>query len=158
MLTSAETIKLFLTLNKLIFKHAEVGRVIYTKRKNPDVDSEEFLELLELAMIIDMLLETSDSIVKGGLPYPNYVNLEGNELEQFLDYVVYTYELDPVPFLDFPRNTTNYVLDASGTPISESGGTTLPPGGGPGFFLTKNISGNLIWEEIAELFSDFNLI
>ena len=157
MLTSEETIKLYLTLNKLMYKHAEVGRIIYGKRKNPDVDSEEFIELLEIAMIIDMLLESNESIVLDGLPYPNYVIMEGNELEQFLDYVIYTYELDPVPYLDFPNNTTSYVLDSNGVPISGDG-ITLPSGGGVGYFLSKNASGELVWIEITELFSDFNLL
>lgn len=157
MLTSAETIKLYLTLNKLMYKHSELGRVIYTRRKNPDVDSEDFKEFLEIAMIIDMLLESSDAIVLDGTPYPNYVIMEGNELEQFLDYVTYTYELDPVPYLDFPKNTTSYVLDSNGIPVSGTG-VTLPSGGGTGYFLSKNVSGNLIWVEITELFSDFNLL
>lgn len=158
MLTSAETIKLYLTLNKLMYKHSEIGRVIYGRRKNPDVDSKDFIELLELAMIIDMLLESSDSIVLDGTPYPNYVIMEGNELEQFLDYVTYTYELDPVPQLDFPKNTTSYVVDSDGIPINGGDGTSLPTGGGVGYYLSKTVSGELVWVQITELFSDFNLL
>lgn len=154
MLTSEETVRLYLTLNKLMYKHAEIGRVIYGRRKNPDVDSADFIEFLEVAMIIDMLLETSDAIVLDGLPYPNYAILEGNELQQFLDYVTYTYELDPVPYLDFPKNTTSYVLDENGVPVS--GGDSLPAGGGVGYFLSKNVGGDLVWIEIDEIFSDFN--
>jgi len=157
MLTSPETIKLYFTLNKLIYKHAEIGRIIYGKRKNPDVDSDDFVEFLEIAMVIDMLLETDDSIVLKGLPYPNYAMIEGNELEQFLDYVIYTYKLDPVPYLDFPKNTTSYVLTSDGSIIG-GGGTSLPAGGGVGYFLSKDASGTLIWVEITELFSDFNLL
>ena len=154
MLTIQETIKLYLTLNKMMYKHAELTRVFVTKNRNPDVDSPEFMEINELSLAIGMLLESSDPLVKEGSPYPNYLNIEGQALNQFLDYLIYAYQLDPVPYFDFPKNTVNYIQTGDNVNV---GGDSLPSGGGVGFFLTKNASGIPIWSQIV-FESDFNQI
>jgi hypothetical protein len=153
-LTTNDTIKLYLTINKLMYKHAETTKVFYTKNRNPDVDSKEFLEILEMSLIVDMLIEEEDPLVKDGTPYPNYLNLEGTSLNKFLDYVISRYKLDPVPYLDFPKNNVNYINTAN---VVNVGGTPLPNGGGVDYYLTKDINDNLTWKQFTFV-SSFNNI
>lgn len=153
-LTSEETIKLYLTLNKLMYKHAEATRVFYIKNRNPDVDSSAFIEILELSLAIDMLLESSDPLVKGGIDevYPNYLNIEGVKLDKFLDYLISSFKLDPIPYINFPKNSVNYINTGDTVNVN---GASLPDGGGVGYFLTKDVNGTVIWQQVTFV-SDFN--
>ena len=157
MLSTEELIKLYLVLNKLMYAHSQLGIVIFNKQRNPDVDNEDFIKLQEMSLIIDMLLEANDSLILEGKAYPFYGIIESLELDKMLDFIIYTYNLDPVPYLDFPKNSTSYI----GQTVSienTSNGTELPIGGGVGFYLSKNLSGQLIWKELDTVTSDFNLI
>lgn len=154
-LTSEETVKLYLVLNKMMYKHSELGYVFYTKNRNPDVDSKEFKEMQELSVAIEALLEPTIPLVQGeGNPYPNTLELEGNPLDQHLDYLTLKFRLDPLPYLDFPKETTNFIVYDSEINI---GGISLPAGGGPGYYLSKDNNGNLVWEQISFI-SEFNNI
>jgi len=152
MLTTTETIKLYLTLNKLMYKHSLLGKEIYNKQRNPDVDNPDFIKLLEISIFIDMLIEYNDSVILEGVAYPYYGIFEGLELDKVLDYLVYTYNLNPVPYLDFPKNTTTFIESTISLPIGNgNNGTELPNGGGVNFYLTKNITGSLIWDQIENV-------
>jgi len=156
-MTSKQLIKLYLVLNKLTYAHSVLGINIYNKKRNPDVDSDEFIKLTELSLAIDMLIESKDSLLLDGDEYPFYGVMESLELDKLLDYLIYTYNLDPVPYLDFPKNTTKFISQNVSVENTSSG-TELPIGGGVDFYLTKNLSGQLIWKELNTLNSDFNSI
>lgn len=155
MLTSQETIKLYLTINKLLYKYSELGKEVILQSRNKRVKSDKFKKLLEVSIAIGMLLESEDPIVLEGQAYPNYSMLEGQDLDKMLDYLTLEYNLDPLPATEFPKTDTTFIQQAIGINVS---GTELPSGGGVGFFLTKDLSGNLIWSSEVVLKSDFNLI
>lgn len=144
MLTSKETIKLYLTLNKLMYNHALLGKDVYTSNRLYDVDDDIFKKMLEISLIIEYLYDTDSNIIKEGESYPNYSDLEGYKLNQFLDYVTYEYELDVIPYFEFPKSTTNIIEQSSSINTTNN----LPNGGGVDFYLTKDISGDLIWKKI----------
>lgn len=151
-MSTQETIDLYLTINKLIYKHAELGREIFTNKKKRDVDNKHFKLLLEVNYAIELLLENEDPIVEDGVLYPNYADLEGQELYQCIDFFTYKFDLSTTPYFDFANNTTkiNNILNENNT--------SLPDGGGPGFFLTKDVVGNLIWSDETNLISNFDNI
>ena len=156
MLKEKELLSLYNVLNKLFYQYAEAGKNIYNKQRNPDVDNKDYKHFLELSLAIDLLTESSDSLLFEEISYPYYGAIDSLELRQLLDYLIVTYNLTEIPYIDFPKNSTKFIN--STTQSVTSGNTDLPVGGGPGFFLTKNVSGNLLWDDIEEIICDFNLL
>lgn len=66
-------------------------------------------------------------------------------LETYIDHYTYKFKLDDLPYVDYPKRTTHVIFgDCCGS------GTQLPDGGGPGYYLTKDRSGKLIWKKIND--------
>ncbi len=66
-------------------------------------------------------------------------------LETYIDHYTYKFKLDDLPYVDYPKRTAHVIFgDCCGS------GTQLPEGGGPGYYLTKDRSGKLIWKKIND--------
>ena len=156
MINSKDIIKLYFILNKLLYKHAVLGNQIFNIKKGKNCEK-DFNLLYELSLAIDLLLDQNDCIIKDGVPYPFYGDMSSREFNQLTDYFTYKFDLDPVPFMDFPKNTTKFI-ESQGINLQGGDISGLPIGGGPGFYLTKNSSGQLVWNDIDFIISDFNAL
>lgn len=148
--------KLYQTVSKCQVRVAQLGTKIYGEKRRARVKDPLYQEMLELDQIISLLLEPTYVILKDNEPYPNFLNMEDRELEKLLDYVTYTYNLKDIPYFDFANNVTTVIPDLTTIFVGgDGGGITLPQGGGVGFYLTKNINGAVVWEEVTGLNSSF---
>jgi hypothetical protein len=68
--------------------------------------------------------------------------LEPDKLTKLIDFLKHRYKLNNIPYINFPKKNFNLILQEGCC------GTVLPAGGGPGFFLTKNSTGQLVWRRI----------
>ena len=83
--------------------------------------------------------------------YPQDVE---DEILSIIDKYIVRYDMRDSSIIVYPGYNDVIISDPCCGGGGSGGGISIPPGGGPGFYLTKNISGDLIWKRLDDcLFS-----
>lgn len=130
----------------------ELGNNILKGNKSIyNFNSKEFTENREITIIIDFFANSRYNYVdsEGNSTSFHKCDIEEDKLVRWVDFFRHRYRIGNIPFIDYPKRTTNVILD-----LLSGEGVKIPDGGGPGYFLTKNSVGQLVWERINDcLFS-----
>lgn len=108
--------------------------------------SDDFKENREISAVLDYFGNTRYSYVDENNQPSNLkkCNKTEDQLTRMIDYLRHRFRLGAIPYIDYPKRTTNVLYDLL------CNGIQLPPGGGPGYYLTKDAVGNLKWERIND--------
>lgn len=128
------------------------NNVLDISKTHYNFDSKEFRTIREISIMTDFWANTRHT----------YVDIDGNEinykkcktdeatLSRYIDFLRHRYRMGSIPYIDYPKRKTDILFDLlCGT------GNTFPEGGGPGYYLTKDGSGNLKWEKLGECLEIF---
>ena len=107
--------------------------------------SDEFYLIREMSEVIDFFANSRYNYVDDTMTptYSNTCSFDTDDIDRIIDFYKARYKLDNLPYIDYPKRTTNIVHD-----IFCGGGIGLPGGGGVDFFLTKDETGRLVWKKI----------
>lgn len=122
------------------------NEVLELDKTRYNFNSKEFTLIDEMSLMLDFWANTRYNYVNSGgqqVPY-HRCNLEEDKLTRYIDFLRHRYRMGNIPFISYPNRVNKLEFSYCCDTFS------LPDGGGPGEYLTKDASGNLRWEKIND--------
>ena len=110
-------------------------------------DSKEFRQNREIDLVMDLYANSRYNYKNESGAAITYLKckLTDDQSSRYIDFLRHRYRMGNVPFIDYPKRTTKILFD-----LLCDKTTSVPSGGGPNFYLTKNTIGELVWQRLGE--------